>query len=135
MSRGRIRRIFVPLKRKYFELIKQGKKTIELRSEKSPVVKQYWKAPDHLAEFRCGYRGESVLGSLELFWFGKRDNLPDLLLEKACVTQDEVRRLFKPDEKVWAFEVRLIESAIEVSEWSTRRAKPRNGGSTTSPTR
>jgi len=105
-----MKRIFVPLKRKYFELIKQGVKKVELRSEESPVVNQFLKTPGCPAVFRCGYRGESLLGSLELIWFGKRDELPGMLLKHACVTRDELRRLFKHDEEVWAFKIMMPEA-------------------------
>jgi len=105
-----MRRIFVPLKRKYFELIKQGNKIVELRSESSLVVKQYVKAKDGRALFRCGYRGESLLGSLNLLWVGKRDELPNVALRYARVTRDEAQKLFKADEKVWAFSITLHEA-------------------------
>jgi len=100
-----MKHIFVPLKRKYFELIKQGKKRVELRSENSPVTKQYLSGPELKSEFRCGYRGESLFGSLTLVWVGKRDRVPDIILKSACVTRDELKQLFKPDEKVCAFRI------------------------------
>jgi len=104
-----VKRVFVPLKRKYFELIKQGKKRVELRSENSPVARQFIRRFVRTARFRCGYRGESLIAGLELIWFGKRDEIPDELLELACVTQDEVESMFKADEEVWAFKLNVLE--------------------------
>jgi len=109
------KRIFIPLRRKYFELFKQGKKRVELRSINSPVVRQFDKHFGYVhptrqppVELRCGYRGEALRGRITSErYYSRVSRIPQRVLELACVTREEAEELCGWANPVIAFGIEL----------------------------
>ncbi len=90
------RRVFCPLKKKWFDLIAQGKKIWEFRSAASPVGKQYLarSGSKFLIEFRRGYSGPSVLKvAVEVRIFSSPEKIPEVILRQGCVRPQELYEL------------------------------------------
>jgi len=103
-------RIFCPLKSKWFDLVKAGRKTWEFRNSKSPVARQISKMTGYdldkreftelpakgsfLIEFRKGYSGESLRGKiLKLELYDTPDTVEDEVLRKACLTRADLHEI------------------------------------------
>ncbi len=105
-------RIFCPLRGRWFDLIKAGRKTWEFRHTKSPVAYQISKklgfdldklkktstipSPSELLiEFRQGYNGEAAVGMiLEIRLYPSPDDVEEEILREACVSRDDLHPIW-----------------------------------------
>jgi hypothetical protein len=90
-----MRPVFCPLKKEYFQLVRDGRKVWEIRSTVSPVGRALLKRiPPFPIVLRRGYSSDVVATTaVEVRWFQSPEHIPEEVLDGACVTPRDLETL------------------------------------------
>jgi len=89
------RPVFCPLKKEYFQLVRDGHKVWEIRSAGSPVGRAVLRRiPPFPIVLRRGYSGDVVAATaVEVLWFPSLECIPEEVLGGACTTLRDLKEL------------------------------------------
>lgn len=105
--------VIFPVGKKWFELYRAGRKTVELRRVGTWVTRQITRYPPEMNKGRrvkillARHKGPVIWGTItDVRTYPSVDDLPDDVLKMACVTREEALHMFG-DSRVLAVFIRL----------------------------